>query len=148
MSLRTRLVLSAALAVAIAVTGAAFFVYARTRGELHRELDATLRERADTLARTRDRTGRGGPGPRPVDATLPPPPLGGAGGLTQLVDRSGQIRSAPGETTIPLIPGTTDVAAGTEPPFYEDVTVDGTPLRVYTRPFRRGVALQVARPLT
>ena len=46
MSLRTRLVLSAALAVAVAVTGAAFFVYARTRGELHREVDTTLRQRA------------------------------------------------------------------------------------------------------
>jgi two-component system, OmpR family, sensor histidine kinase MprB len=148
MSLRTRLVLSAALAVAVAVSGAAFFVYARTRGELHREVDATLRERAQSLVRNRDRPGRNPPGGRPTSANLPAPPLGGAGGLTQLVDRSGQVRSDAGTTEIPLIEGTTDVAAGTEPPFFDDVTVDGTPLRVYTTKWSRGVALQVARPLS
>jgi two-component system sensor histidine kinase MprB len=147
MSLRTRLVLSAALAVAVAVTGAAFFVYARTRGELHREVDATLRERADNLVRSRDRAGRNPPVGRPASANLPAPPLGGAGGLTQLVDGSGQIRSD-ATTQIPLIEGTTGVAAGTEPSFFDDVTVDGTPLRVYTTQWSRGMALQVARPLT
>ena len=148
MSLRTRLVLSAALAVAVAVTGAAFFVYARTRGELHREVDTTLRQRADNLVRTRDRPAPNPPQGRPAAANLPPPPLGGAGGLTQLVDRSGQVRGDPGTTQIPVIPGTTAVAAGAEPPFYEDVTVNGTPLRVYTSNWSRGVALQVARPLS
>lgn len=148
MSLRTRLVLSAALAVAVAVTGAASFVYARTRGELHREVDTTLRQRAENLVRTRDRPAPNLPQGRPSAANLPPPPLGGAGGLTQLVDRSGQVRSDPGTTQIPVISGTTAVAAGTEPPFYEDVTVNGTPLRVYTTNWSRGVALQVARPLS
>jgi two-component system, OmpR family, sensor histidine kinase MprB len=147
MSLRTRLVLAAALAVALAVTAAAFFVYARTRGELHREVDTTLRERADSLVRNRDRPVRNPPGGRPT-ANLPPPPLGGAGGLTQLVDRAGQVRGDPSTTQIPLVDGTTAVAAGTEAPFYDDVTVDGTPLRVYTTRWSRGVALQVARPLT
>jgi two-component system, OmpR family, sensor histidine kinase MprB len=145
MSLRTRLVLSAALAVALAVSGAALFVYARTRGELHREVDETLRERADSLAENRDRPRRNPAVGRP--ANLPPPPLGGAGGLTQLVDRRGAVRSD-SSTQIPVVDGTTAVAAGTEPGFYEDVTVDGTPLRVYTTQWSRGVALQVARPLT
>jgi two-component system sensor histidine kinase MprB len=148
MSLRTRLVLSAALAVAVAVTGAAFFVYARTRGELHREVDTTLRQRADSLVRTRDRPAPNPPQGRPAPANLPPPALGGAGGLTQLVDRSGQVRSDPGTTQIPVVAGTTAVAAGTEAPFYEDVTVNGTALRVYTTNWSRGVALQVARPLS
>jgi two-component system, OmpR family, sensor histidine kinase MprB len=148
MSLRVRLVLSAALAVAVAVTAAAFLVYARTRGELHREVDATLQERAESLVRNRDRPRRGPPAGRPTSATLPAPPLGGAGGLTQLVDRSGQIRSDPTSTQVPLIDGTTAVAAGTEPAFFDDVTVDGTPLRVYTTQWDDGLALQVARPLT
>jgi two-component system, OmpR family, sensor histidine kinase MprB len=148
MSLRARLVLSAALAVAVAVTAAAFLVYARTRGELHREVDATLQERAESLVRNRDRPRRGPPAGRPTSATLPAPPLGGAGGLTQLVDRSGQIRSDPTSTQVPLIDGTTAVAAGTEPAFFDDVTVDGTPLRVYTTQWDDGLALQVARPLT
>ncbi|HEY3096350.1 MAG TPA: HAMP domain-containing sensor histidine kinase [Acidimicrobiia bacterium] len=148
MSLRTRLVLSAALAVALAVSAAAFFVYARTKGELHREVDATLRERANSLVRNRDRPVRNPPAGRPTATELPPPPLGGAGGLTQLVDRAGQVRGDPSTTQIPLIDGTTAVAAGTEAPFYDDVTVDGTPLRVYTTRWSRGVALQVARPLT
>jgi two-component system sensor histidine kinase MprB len=145
MSLRTRLVLSAALAVALAVSGAALFVYARTRGELQREVDATLRERANSLVRSRDRPGRNPAVGRP--ANLPPPPLGGAGGLSQLVDRTGDVRSD-SSTQLPVIEGTTAVAAGTEPAFYDDVSVDGTPLRVYTTQWSRGVALQVARPLT
>jgi len=145
MSLRTRLVLSAALAVALAVSAAALFVYARTRGELHREVDATLRERAESLVRSRDRPGRNPAAGRP--ANLPRPPLGGAGGLTQLVDRSGQVRSD-SSTQIPVVEDATGVAAGTEPPFYDDLTADGTPLRVYTTQWSRGVALQVARPLT
>lgn len=148
MSLRTRLVLAAALAVAVAVTGAAFFVYARTRGELHREVDETLRERAENLVRTRERPGRDPRGGRPFEANLPPPPLGGAGGLTQLVDGNGDVRADPGTTRIPLTSETTAVAAGTEPPFYDDVTVGGTPLRVYTTQWSQGVALQVARPLS
>jgi two-component system, OmpR family, sensor histidine kinase MprB len=148
MSLRTRLVLAAALAVAVAVTGAAFFVYARTRGELHREVDATLRERADAVRRDRNRPG--GPQGRPDNGNLlvAPPPLGGAGGLVQVVDDRGTIRTGPDTTPIPLIDGATDVAAGTKEPFFADVEVDGTPLRVFTTRMNRNVALQVARPLT
>lgn len=152
MSLRTRLVLAAALAVAVAVTAAAFFVYARTRGELHREVDTTLRDRADSLVR--ERNGPGGAaapnqvGPNGNDLRVPPPPLGGAGGLVQTVDARGQVRTGPDTTPIPLIDGTTDVATGAKAPFFADVDVEGTPLRVYTTRFNRNMALQVARPLT
>ena len=151
MSLRTRLVLAAALAVAVAVTAAAFFVYARTRGELHSEVDATLRDRANALVRERNRPGAAAPnqvGPNGNDLLVRPPPLGGAGGLVQIVDGGGQVRTGPDTTPIPLIDGTTDVATGAKGPFFADVDVDGTPLRVYTTRFNRNMALQVARPLT
>jgi two-component system, OmpR family, sensor histidine kinase MprB len=152
MSLRTRLVLAAALAVAVAVTAAAFFVYARTRGELHGEVDATLRERANAVVRERNRPGGAAApnqaGPDGNNLLVRPPPLGGAGGLVQTVDDRGQIRTGPDTTEIPLIDGTTEVAAGTKEPFFADVDVDGTPLRVYTTQLNRDVALQVARPLT
>ena len=152
MSLRTRLVLAASLAVAVAVTAAAFFVSARTRGELHGEVDSTLRERANAVVRERDRPGGvGAPaqaGPNGNALLVRPPPLGGAGGLVQTVDDRGQIRTGPDTTEIPLIDGTTEVAAGTKEPFFADVDVDGTPLRVYTTRFNRNMALQVARPLT
>ena len=152
MSLRTRLVLAAALAVAVAVTAAAFFVYARTRGELHGEVDATLRERASAVVRERNRPGGaaapGQAGPNGNNLFVRPPPLGGAGGLVQTVDDRGQIRTGPDTTEIPLIDGTTEVAAGTKEPFFADVDVAGTPLRVYTTRFNRNMALQVARPLT
>ena len=152
MSLRTRLVLAAALAVAVAVTAAAFFVYARTRGELHSEVDATLRDRANTLVRQPNRPGAAaGPdqvAPNGNDLLVRPPALGGAGGLVQTVDGRGQIRTGPDTTPIPLIDGTTDVATGAKGPFFADVDVDGTPLRVYTTRFNRNMALQVARPLT
>ncbi|HEX3668169.1 MAG TPA: HAMP domain-containing sensor histidine kinase [Acidimicrobiia bacterium] len=152
MSLRTRLVLAAALAVAVAVTAAAFFVYARTRGELHSEVDTTLRDRANALVRQRN--GPGGAaapnqaGPNGNDLLVRPPPLGGAGGLVQTVDPGGQIRTGPDTTPIPLIDGTTEVATGAKDPFFADVDVEGTPLRVYTTRFNRNMALQVARPLT
>jgi len=149
MSLRTRLVLAAALAVAVAVTAAAFFVYARTRGELHREVDSTLRDRADSLVRERNRPGAPNQvGPNGNDLLVRPPPLGGAGGLVQTVDASGQIRTGPDTAPIPLIAGTTEVATGAKDPFFADVDVEGTPLRVYTTRFNRNMALQVARPLT
>ncbi len=152
MSLRTRLVLAAALAVAVAVTAAAFFVYARTRGELHREVDATLRDRANALVRERNRPGGGAApnqvGPNGNDLLVRPPPLGGAGGLVQMVDPRGQIRTGPDTTPIPLIDGTTEVATGAKDAFFADVDVEGTPLRVYTTRFSRNMALQVARPLT
>jgi two-component system, OmpR family, sensor histidine kinase MprB len=152
MSLRTRLVLAAALAVAVAVTAAAFFVYARTRGELHGEVDATLRERANAVVRERNRPGGAAApnqaGPNGNNLLVRPPPLGGAGGLVQTVDDRGQIRTGPDTTEIPLIDGATEVAAGTKEPFFADVDVEGTPLRVYTTRFNRNMALQVARPLT
>jgi two-component system, OmpR family, sensor histidine kinase MprB len=152
MSLRTRLVLAAALAVAVAVTAAAFFVYARTRGELHRELDATLRDRANSIVRERARPGAPqGPGqgrPSGNNLLVRPPPLGGAGGLVQTVDDEGEIQTGPDATPIPLIDGATEVAAGTKEPFFADVDVDGTPLRVYTTRLNRNTALQAARPLT
>jgi len=152
MSLRTRLVLAAALAVAVAVTAAAFFVYARTRGELHREVDATLRDRANAIVRDRNRPGgaqrpnQGGPAGN--NLFVRPPPLGGAGGLVQTVDDQGEIRTGPDATRIPLIDGATEVAAGAKEPFFADVDVDGTPLRVYTTRLNRDVALQAARPLS
>jgi two-component system, OmpR family, sensor histidine kinase MprB len=151
MSLRTRLVLAAALAVAVAVTAAAFFVYARTRGELHGEVDATLRDRANALVRERNRPGAAAPnqvGPNGNDLVVRPPPLGGAGGLVQIVDGGGRVRTGPDTTPIPLIDGTTEVATGAKGPFFADVDVEGTPLRVYTTRFNRNMAIQVARPLT
>ncbi len=151
MSLRTRLVLSAALAVAVAVTAAAFFVYARTKGELHREVDSTLQDRAASLLHNRDRPGtrvtQGGPNGG-NELFVPPPPLGGAGGLVQTVDDQGTIRTGPDVTPIPVIDGTIDVAEGRAGPFFADVTVDGTKLRVFTTRWDRHMALQVARPLT
>jgi two-component system sensor histidine kinase MprB len=151
MSLRTRLVMAAALAVAVAVTAAAFFVYARTRGELHSEVDATLRDRANALVRERNRPGAAAPnqvGPNGNGLVVRPPPLGGAGGLVQIVDGGGQVRTGPDTTPIPLIAGTTEVARGAKGPYFADVDVEGTPLRVYTTRFSRNMAIQVARPLT
>ncbi|HMF05268.1 MAG TPA: HAMP domain-containing sensor histidine kinase [Acidimicrobiia bacterium] len=152
MSLRTRLVLAAALAVAVAVTAAAFFVYARTTKELHREVDATLRDRAASLIRNRDRPGAGGVrqgGPNGGnDLFVPPPALGGAGGLVQTVDDQGEVRTGPEITPIPTIDGAVEVARGEAAPFFTDVSVNGTKLRVFTTRWDRHQALQVARPLT
>src|SRR5258707_847523 len=78
-------------------------------------------------------------GPNGNNLFVRPPPLGGAGGLVQTVDDRGQIRTGPDTTEIPLIDGTIEVAAGTKEPFFADVDVDGTPLRVYTTRFNRNM---------
>ncbi|HEU0304727.1 MAG TPA: HAMP domain-containing sensor histidine kinase [Gaiellaceae bacterium] len=140
MTLRARLTLSAALAVAVAVVLASIAVYFVVKDELREEVDASLLERASTIDR--------GPFSERFPR-IPAPVLGGPGGYVQLVTADGATLRQPGATLeLPVDERTVAVAAGERGPFLRDATVSGTHVRVVVVPFADGVALQIARPLT
>ena len=139
MTLRARLTLSAALAVAAAVILASIVAYFVVRNELRSQVDDSLRERAAVIERSPFQGGFPG---------IPPPEFGGPGGYVQLVAADGSTLRQRGATLeLPVDGRTTAVAAGQASSFLRDATVSGTHLRIVTVPSGRGFALQIARPL-
>ena len=169
MSFRRRLIVFSAAAVAVAIVLASVIAFLVVRGQLRGQVDDSLRELgsgAITFAVPRPE-GKMVEGPaakpphdrvtriRPVEppaggvVELPPTPLGGATGFPQLVRADGTIVDAVGgpEPRLPVTARTRAVAAGVANGAFEDVDVNGTHLRVYTRRSSPDLALQVARPL-
>jgi two-component system, OmpR family, sensor histidine kinase MprB len=164
-SLRTRIAAAAALAVALVVVVGAAAIYVGVRSELRGEVDDSLRERADQIARLAD--GRlGGPGPGAPGAgagpggpppgeglrgRFPAPPrerFGGPEGLVQIVLPTGRVvRTPSAEEAIPVDERARDVARAGGGEYLTDTTVEGTHLRVLTRALPNGGAIQMARPL-
>jgi len=147
-SLRRRLTLACAAAVALAVVLAAGLTYWFVRDALRDQIDTSLRDA------------------RPFSAELPPEagqrlqrivgarleassPLDGPVLFAQALGPGGRIEVPPGEEPVQLLdPGVLEaVAAGEREPFFADVERAGRHLRVYTAPTPGGGALQVARPL-
>ena len=142
MTLRARLTLSAAAAVALAVVLASIAVYFVVRSELRNEVDDALQGRATSIGGPFDR----GDGDFPH---APPPILGGPGGYLQLVSADGSsARERGSNLALPVTSSTQAVAAGTKDAYFSDATVAGTHVRILTVPVRNGLALQIARPLT
>lgn len=137
MSFRNRLTLSAALAVAVAVALASGTIYLATRRELRNQVDQTLLQRTFELTEG-DQQG----------ARYSPPPLGAAGGYTQIIGSNGSAIRAVDETvSIPVTEQAQQVAAGELDLHFGDMQVSGTHVRILTTPLSGGTALQVARPL-
>jgi two-component system, OmpR family, sensor histidine kinase MprB len=147
MSLGARLSLGTAIALALAIAVASTVAYFVVRGELRSEIDASLRDRqAALVARS-----KGGAPPRFSQAPhrVPSPRLGGAGGYFQFVTSAGKTSRPPQEKErLPVDSRAQAVAAGTGKAFFSDQTVAGTRVRVYTAQVSKGVAVQIARPLT
>jgi two-component system, OmpR family, sensor histidine kinase MprB len=139
MTLRTRITLVAAAAVAVAVLAASIGVYVATSRTLRGTVDQALVELAATEAR-----GPIGPmtrgGPRPGR-------FGGAGGTLQVVTEAGAIISRGADERLPVGPATIEAAAGLRGPFFETVTVGDAPVRILTLPTDDGYALQLGRSL-
>ncbi len=150
MSLRRRLTLACAAAVALAVVVAAAGTYWYVRDVLRGQIDASLRA-ADAFTVALD--------------TAPPPggaadvvrrarletgsPLDGPVLFRQLLAPGGRVEVARGEQPEELVPAAElkAVASGKRASFFTDVERDGHSLRVYTTRTAGGGAFQVARPL-
>ena len=173
MTLRRRLVLLSAVAVAAAIAIASVLVYVLVRGNLRGQVDSALRadqpkaffvsdsapaagpgeKRRSVLFRRRSLTStdagassvaRGG-----VGVGLPPPEFGGATGVAQLVTSSGEVLPPAGAAAkLPITSAAEAVKAGTKPAVLEDRSVNGVHLRVLNARLRGGEVLQIARPLT
>jgi two-component system sensor histidine kinase MprB len=147
MSVRRRLVLLAAGAVAAAVLVASAAVYVSVRATLRGQVDDSLRSLAPRTARVqaliRDDPGSG------ASVSLPAPPFGGAPGYAQVTSTRGELVGATQTgPKLPVSSSVREVADGRRAPFLSDQHVDGTHVRVYTARGPAGDVLQVARPLT
>jgi two-component system sensor histidine kinase MprB len=151
-SFRRRLTLAAAAAVAVVALLTAVAAYAIVRGELRGQIDDSLRERADPLARfggALGRQGPGGPAP-PFDPGLPPQSerFGGPVGYVQLIDADGRAqRLGGGAPRLPVDEDASRLARTGGEATLTDADVDGTHVRVLTEPRPGGGAVQIARPL-
>jgi len=153
-SLRARLTLAAAGAVAVAVLVSSIGVYFVVRGQLRGEVDSSLRQRADLIQKIPVGVIENPPsGSRPASGgvgfpAVPPADLGGPSGYLQLVRSDGTaVRPGGASTEIPVTAGTLAVARGEAGTFLYDSTIAGTHVRVIVAPFGKAAALQLVRPL-
>jgi two-component system sensor histidine kinase MprB len=141
MSLRARLAMVAAAAVALAIVASSFAVYFVVEQQLRAPIDDSLRHSATELQHT------------PPDDILRglfrlTAQLGGAPGFPQVVKPNGQAIVIGGSRTpLPVDDRDVAVARGDGGTFLRDAHVSGTHVRMITFPIG-GVAVQVVRPLT
>jgi len=151
MSLRTRLAVATAAAVALAVFAATALGFVVDRSKLRGQIDDNLKSRSaqiQTVARYRGLTPLVPSVQRILDR-LPPPQLGGPTLYAQVIDASGRrvVHGNFGER-LPVTERDKAVATGRRSPFFSDETVGGTHLRTYVFPVGHGLAVELARPLT
>jgi two-component system, OmpR family, sensor histidine kinase MprB len=136
---RTRLALASAAAVAAAIAVASLASYTLVSAQLRGSIDDALRARARDVSV---------PVGQPLtDFEITAPLLGGPPGYAQLVTAGGSVIRQP-DAKIPLPSvGARRVADGTRRAFFEDATVRGTHMRIWTTQYAPGIALQIARPV-
>ncbi|HET8755442.1 MAG TPA: HAMP domain-containing sensor histidine kinase [Solirubrobacteraceae bacterium] len=136
MSLRRRIALTAAVAVAVAVVLGSLVAYAVVRDTLRGQIDASLRVPPGNIT-FRQRV------PPGVTDPLEAPPV-----LVQRVEGD-RIFATPGQQERLGDPAAVQqVADGTRPPYFDEATVDGVHVRFFTTRAPNGTALQLARPMT
>jgi two-component system, OmpR family, sensor histidine kinase MprB len=143
-TLRARIALIAATAVALAVLAASVGLYVATARTLRGTVDQALMDIATgELPAPLDQDFRGGPRIGRY---------GGAGGTVQVVTAGGIVLTprTPGQQVdpLPVSRATIEVAAGTRTSFYETVQLGRDDVRILTVPSGTGLAVQLARPLT
>ena len=148
LSFQTRIAISAAGAVALAVVLASILVFFLVRGELRRQIDDALEQRAVRVSRTelQQLPAPGGPF---LNIT---PEFGEANVLVQLVDSDGtSVRQREfRRLELPVSNEVLELTGRSLPgePIYEDLHVAGTHVRVLSFAYGPGYAVQIARPLT
>jgi two-component system sensor histidine kinase MprB len=140
---RVRVTIVAAAAVAISVIVAAALLYLAVQRQLIGQLDETLVASARGAQEFGARVG-----PRSFLGGVRVPLLAGRPDLfAQLVDSSGDVVAADGEPIQALVtPEVVAIARGQRGASFADIEIQGTRLRIYTVPFRGGLALELARP--
>jgi two-component system sensor histidine kinase MprB len=144
-SLRGRLMLLSAAAVATGVAVAIAVAYVAVRGELRGEIDSQLRAQEALVQRAT----RLAPPPGLPDG-LPQLPVrrGGPAAYVQTAAPDGTIQAdRPGEPRLPVDARVRAVAAGRTRGGLTDVHVDGTHLRMIVGQLPDGGAVQIARSL-
>jgi two-component system, OmpR family, sensor histidine kinase MprB len=156
MSYGRRLMLLAALAVALAVALGSVATYVLVRAQLRAVVDDQLRSLSAGV-RTAPRPADPLPPGRRIDDVdsrrsfrllLPSSRFGEQAGYAQVVSSAGRIQPPPGQDPQLWVgPRTVDVAQGRAAPFFYDSELSGSPVRVYVDRFATGQALQAARSL-
>ena len=125
-----------ALAVALASVGIFFVVRTVLRGQVDDELVGLAR---DVVTQ--------GPG-FSLDIELPKSPMGGPRGYVEVIDVLAPHTDSPDGRNL-IVDSNRDiaVASGAADSYFQDLTVQGTHLRVLTQEVAPGIAVQVARPL-
>ena len=150
MSLRRRMVLLSAAAVALAVILSAFACYIAVEGSLRNRLDHQLKALASTVAVIARRSPPpGGPGKRlRVLGQLPRARLE-AGGDAAVFSATGVVYKSPEDhTAFPLTARDLEVARGTAPAYFRNGTLGSTDVRVYVTPAGHGRAVIIEQSLT
>ena len=131
MTLRSRLTLVAAGAVAVVLVVAGAVVYLTVAVGIRDEVDDSLRRLAAAAAAA------------PLGASTVGPASDG-----QVVDASGQVAPLrPDSLSLPLVARSRQVAAGRAAPFFADVRLAASHLRMYVAPVGGSRAIALAQPL-
>ncbi|MDA8186256.1 MAG: HAMP domain-containing sensor histidine kinase [Actinomycetota bacterium] len=144
--MRSRVALVAAVAVAAGVVLSSGVVYVVVRHDLLSRVDGALERHAGLLEQRRAKHGliEAIQAPRHVPAELPSAPV-----LAQVVtDRGRVVASEQAGLRLPVGPGVLRVAAGRARPYFADLTVTGTSVRMLVTGFGPHLALEVIRPVT
>jgi two-component system sensor histidine kinase MprB len=137
LSFRTRLVLVAAAAVALAVIAASFVVYFVVKDQLYGTVDSNLRQSADLLAHV----------PPPEIPRFATARFNTVGGTTQVVSAKGA--TLPDPNVLPVNAGVLSVAKGDRETLFFNTHAFNDHLRVMTFQYKPvpGYAVEVARSL-
>jgi two-component system sensor histidine kinase MprB len=138
-SFRARITLVAAAAVALAVAAGSLVTYLVTRDALRDQVDAALREQAS------DARVAAGPGGSFI-VRLRTIPFGGASATAQIVPAD-ETLPLPSDRALPIGQRDREIASGSGDAYFEDDTVNGVHVRVFTTQVAPGLAVRFARSL-
>jgi two-component system sensor histidine kinase MprB len=149
MTLRARLAIVTAAAVAAAVALASVIVFFLVRNELRGQVNRSLQDQAQQVSHLRGLGLQSQIAPHQYVVHVPPLPFGN---YFQLVDNQGNVyRPEQFDQVAPLLPDTAVaklVAAGKDGATYSDTHVTGQHVRILTTQITNNLAVQIATPLT
>jgi two-component system sensor histidine kinase MprB len=146
MTIRQRLTLAAAIAVAIAVIASSLVAYNVVRDNLYSQVDTALQQRVNVVQTVVTRFD----GQPPTSLPVLPEPAFGADVETQIVSADGSIvtAAAGGTGGLPVTKQAVAAASGSPGVHLQSLTVRGTHLRIVTAPLSNGFAIEAARSLS